>query len=78
MNKQVNKYINNYCKCISRTKENNSIKENVSISPSKLLIEEFSSHPFTLNLQLNISQIILIKAFSFLIFLTGEHCNLVI
>ena len=47
MNKQVNKYINNYCKCISRTKENNSSKENVSISPIKLLIEGFSSHLIT-------------------------------
>ena len=39
MNKQVNKYINNYCKCISKTKNNNSSKVNASISPSKLLIE---------------------------------------
>ena len=29
MNIQVNKYINNYCKCTSRTKENNLSKENV-------------------------------------------------
>ena len=47
MNKQVNKHINDYCKCITRTKENNSSKVNVSISPSKLLIEEFSSHSIT-------------------------------
>ena len=47
MNKQVNKYINDYCKCISRTKKNNSNKENAVISPSKLLIEGFSSHTFT-------------------------------
>ena len=47
MNIQVNKYTNDFCKCITRTKKNNSNKENVQISPSKLLIEEFSSHPFT-------------------------------